>query len=193
MRASDRADIEALQSALDAVEGETHRLVDGLSEDLGAWRQAADSWSIAECIDHLAVANQVYLGTMRPAAERALREGRRRRRAARPGLLGGWFVRSLEPPVNSRFRSKAPTSIQPRPSPPLHDAVAAFLASQVEVRAFIRKYADTDLVGVRFANPFIGGVWFSLATGLHVIAAHERRHIWQAWRVREAAERAFAA
>jgi hypothetical protein len=193
MRASDRADIEALQSALDAVEGETHRLVDGLSEDLGAWRQAPDSWSIAECIDHLAVANQVYLGTMRPAAERALREGRRRRRAARPGLLGGWFVRSLEPPVNSRFRSKAPTSIQPRPSPPLHDAVAAFLASQVEVRAFIRKYADTDLVGVRFANPFIGGVWFSLATGLHVIAAHERRHIWQAWRVREAAERAFAA
>ena len=193
MRASDRADIEALQSALDAVEGETHRLVDGLSEDLGAWRQAPDSWSIAECIDHLAVANQVYLGAMRPAAERALREGRRRRRAARPGLLGGWFVRSLEPPVNSRFRSKAPTSIQPRPSPPLHDAVAAFLASQAEVRAFIRKYADTDLVGVRFANPFIGGVWFSLATGLHVIAAHERRHIWQAWRVREAAERAFAA
>jgi hypothetical protein len=193
MRASDRADIEALQSALDAVEGETHRLVDGLSEDLGAWRQAADSWSIAECIDHLAVANQVYLGAMRPAAERALREGRRRRRAARPGLLGGWFVRSLEPPVNSRFRSKAPTSIRPRPSPPLHDAVAAFLASQVEVRAFIRTYADTDLVGVRFANPFIAGVWFSLATGLHVIAAHERRHIWQAWRVREAAERAFAA
>ena len=26
-----------------------------------------------------------------------------------------------------------------------------------------------------------------LATGLHVIAAHERRHLWQAWRVRQAA------
>jgi hypothetical protein len=40
---------------------------------------------------------------------------------------------------------------------------------------------------------FIRGIRFSLATGLHVIAAHERRHLWQAWRVREAAERAVAA
>jgi len=34
-------------------------------------------------------------------------------------------------------------------------------------------------------------VRFSLATGLHVIAAHERRHLWQAWRVRANAERAL--
>jgi hypothetical protein len=46
---------------------------------------------------------------------------------------------------------------------------------------------------VRFKNPFIHGVRFSLATGLYVIAAHERRHLWQAWRVREAAEGAAAA
>jgi hypothetical protein len=42
---------------------------------------------------------------------------------------------------------------------------------------------------VRFPNPFVRGVRFSLATGLHVIAAHERRHLWQAWRARRAAER----
>jgi len=35
-------------------------------------------------------------------------------------------------------------------------------------------------------------VRFSLATGLHVISAHERRHLWQAWRVRQPAERALA-
>ena len=28
---------------------------------------------------------------------------------------------------------------------------------------------------------------FSLATGRHVIATHERRHLWQAWRVRRIA------
>jgi hypothetical protein len=57
------------------------------------------------------------------------------------------------------------------------------------VRSFLRTHADVDLAGVRFPNPFIRGVRFSLATGLHVIAAHERRHLWQARRVREAAER----
>jgi hypothetical protein len=48
--------------------------------------------------------------------------------------------------------------------------------------------AALDLAGIRFVNPFLPGVRFSLATGLHVIAAHERRHLWQAWRVRRAAE-----
>ena len=61
------------------------------------------------------------------------------------------------------------------------------------MREFLRRYAEIDLAGVRFPNPFIRGVRFSLATGLHVIAAHERRHLWQAWRVRQAAERAVAA
>jgi hypothetical protein len=61
------------------------------------------------------------------------------------------------------------------------------------VRTFLRRYAHIDLAGVHFPNPFIRGIRFSLATGLHVIAAHERRHLWQAWRVRQAAEGAVAA
>jgi len=58
--------------------------------------------------------------------------------------------------------------------------------SQAGVRTFLCSYATIDLAGVRFANPFIRGVRFSLATGLHVLAAHERRHLWQGWSVRRA-------
>jgi DinB superfamily len=71
----------------------------------------------------------------------------------------------------------------------LSDAFAAFTTSQNDVRAFLRAYADLDLARVRFPNPFVPGVRFSLATGLHVIISHERRHLWQAWRVRRALER----
>ena len=60
------------------------------------------------------------------------------------------------------------------------------------MRAFLRAHADLDLASVRFPNPFIPGVRFSLATGLHVIPAHERRHLWQAWRVRRAGEQAVS-
>ena len=61
------------------------------------------------------------------------------------------------------------------------------MSSQQQVRAFLRAGADLDLTGVRFPNPFVRGVRFSLATGFNVIVAHERRHLWQAWRVRQAA------
>jgi hypothetical protein len=36
-------------------------------------------------------------------------------------------------------------------------------------------------------------IHFEPRRGLHVIPAHERRHLWQAWRVRHTAERAVAA
>jgi DinB family protein len=178
------ADLQKLQDALDAAERDARALVAGLTEKQGAWRTDESSWSVAECLDHLATANRIYLGAMRPAAARALGQRSRRRGPAEPGVVGGWFVRYLEPPVNPRFKSKAPRTIRPRTAPALSDAFTAFLASQDEARTFLRTYAGIDLRGVHFPNPFIRGVRFSLATGLHVIAAHERRHLWQAWRVR---------
>ncbi len=184
----DRTDIQELELAFDAVERGARTLVQGLSADEGIWRSAPGSWSIAECLDHLATANRVYLRAMQPAAERARKGGSRRSRPAVPGLIGGWFVRTMEPPVPPRRKLKAPKKIVPRESPPLGDAAEQFLASQDEVRAFLRTYADIELAGVRFVNPFVPLIRFSLATGLHVIAAHERRHLWQAWNVRAAME-----
>ena len=72
----------------------------------------------------------------------------------------------------------------PRPSPPLADAESAFFAAHADVVRFLERYAEIDLAGVRFRNPFIPAIHFSLATGLHVLAAHERRHLWQAGNVR---------
>lgn len=182
-----RPDILALEEALNAAERDARALVAGLTEDQGTWRAEPGSWSVAECLDHLATANRVYLRAMEPSADRALAQGRRRRGPPRPGLIGRWFVRTLEPPVKTLYKRKAPKSIRPRVSPALHDAFDKFLGSQDEVRRFLRTYADIDLAGVRFPNPFVRGVRFSLATGLHVIPAHERRHLWQGWRVRKAA------
>jgi hypothetical protein len=181
------ADILALQEAYDAVERDARALVTGLTPETGVWQPAPDSWSVAHCLDHLATANRVYLQAMQPAAERALAARRLRRGEALPGVIGRWFVGMLEPPVTVRNKMWAPKKIKPRPAPPFEDAATQFFASQSDVRAFLKRFAAIDLAGTRFANPFIPGVRFSLATGLHVIAAHERRHLWQAWRVRQAA------
>jgi DinB family protein len=185
--ASDTADdIRRLLDELEAAEGDAKAVAGGLTEEQGTWRAEPGSWSVAECLDHLATANRVYLQAMREPAERARQRGSRRRRPVRPGWAGRLFVSSLEPPPKRLSRLKAPRKIRPRAGPPLSDAFAAFLASQAEVREFVSTYADVELAGVRFPNPFVRGIRFSLATGLHVITAHERRHLWQAWRVRRA-------
>jgi hypothetical protein len=181
-------EIEKLDAELEANGRDATALVNGLPEDLGRWRSAPDVWSVAECIDHLAVADNVYLRSMAEPARRAREEARMRRKPALPGLLGGWFARSLEPPVRRLRKVKAPRLIRPHMAPLLGDAYRDFTAAHDNVRAFLEVNADLDLATITFPNPFIRGVHFSLATGLHVIAAHERRHLWQGWRARKAAE-----
>jgi hypothetical protein len=180
-------DIRTLIDELAATERDAEALVEGLSEEQGGWRPSPEAWSVAECLDHLATANRVYVAAMRPAAERARRRGRWRRGPAEPGLLGGWFVKTLEPPVKPRRKLTAPAKIRPRSQPPLAAARADFFTEHRNAVAFLRENADLDLARIRFPNPFIAVIHWSLATGMHVIAAHERRHLLQAWRVRKAA------
>jgi hypothetical protein len=182
-------DIRDLQDQLDAAERDAEALVAGLSEEHGTRPADAGCWSVAECLDHLATGNRVYLRAMQEPADRARARGRHRRRPATPGWVGRLFVRTLEPPPTWWSKRKAPRSIRPRAAPPLAETFASFVASQADVRRFLRANADLDLTGIRFPNPFVAGIRFSLATGFHVIAAHERRHLWQAWRVRRAIER----
>ena len=181
-------ELRRLGQELDAAQADAAALVQGLDTERGAWRVESGSWSIAECLDHLATANRVYLRVMQPAADRARERGRVRRGSALPGVLGRLFIKWMEPPVRPRMRGKSPRLIRPREQPPLENAYADFLQQQEQVRAFIDANADIDLAGVTFPNPFIGGLRWSLATGLHVITSHERRHLWQAWNVRRAME-----
>lgn len=186
MAANAPPDITELQDQLEAAERDAEALVAGLSDEQGGRGPEGGGWSVAECLDHLATGNRLYLHAMEEAANGARMRGIHRRRPARPGLVGRLFVGLLEPPPRWWSRMKAPRKTRPRAAPPLAETFASFMATQADVRAFLRTNADLDLAGIRFSNPFLRGIFFSLATGLHVIVAHERRHLLQAWRVRRA-------
>jgi hypothetical protein len=98
------------------------------------------------------------------------------------------FLWSMEPPA--RMKLKAPLAgMQPASSHEKGALLTEFSRRQGEVIALVRATGDLDLNGVRFSNPMLNGLrLFNVATGLLVIAAHERRHLWQARRVLERAE-----
>jgi len=169
---------------LDAADDRACQLTTSLTEAQAGWRPGAGAgWSIAQCLEHTAITNGVYLQNIREAAVRA-----------RPGHValqtGGWFsqffLKKSEPPPSLKI--KAPRKIQPRPTLPLCEALAEFLASNADVRSFVNETADRNLCATRFRNPFMPGLNFTIASGLLIIAAHNRRHLWQAERVRMAGD-----
>ena len=172
-------DVQAMCDAYDALVADAIALV-GPLDDARANAQPGGGtrWSVAQNLDHLTRANAAYLDTLRPALDRARRAGRLRRRPLAPGAPGRWFLGALEPPP--RMRVRAPRSIQPASTFTAAAVLDAFCASVVSARELLLASADLDLNGTRFQNPFVPLVQVRASTGFLILAAHGRRHLWQA-------------
>ena len=169
-------DIVAYLAQLDDADRAATALVARLSDEQANWRpHAGAAWSLAQCLDHMATTNMAYLPPLKTAAS-----------AARPGHVpyrtGGfasqYFLKKTEPPVATKL--KAPKRIQPQSKISVAEALAKFQRSNEAIRQFAAETAGVNLCGVRFKNPFIPLLMnFTVASGLLIIAAHNRRHLWQ--------------
>lgn len=175
-------DLQTLADAVDWADAQADALAGRLTDEEFFW--APDDgrrWSVALCLDHLAVANTVYGAAIREAVDRARAAGWRRTGPAAPGFFGRLFVASLEPPV--KRRTSAPTKIRPRPAASRGQTLDAYHAAHDGIRRLLEDAVAIDVNRATFRNPFIGLVRIKVSTALQVIAAHDRRHLWQAAQV----------
>jgi hypothetical protein len=178
------ADLQEVIDALTAVERDAERIVAPLDDEQINWSPARGAWSIAQCLDHLNVANGRYFGAMTAAVARAEAGGLTRRGPIRSSFLGRWFVAMLEPPV--RLNARAPGNIRPAGHRHKAEVWPEFVRQHTHMRASIAGWGQVDLNRAVFPNPLVGYGRLRAGTGLRIIAAHDRRHVWQASRVRAA-------
>lgn len=170
----------ALMAELARLSFEAGQIAAPLDDRRFNWRPDPTSWSVGQCLEHLVRANRCYLDALEDAARAGqLSEGKCDPKPLEPGRLGSWFLRQLEPPVERRFT--APKKAVPPSLVTREATLVAFAGEQQRAIELVRDTACLDCNSVRFRNPFAYGLRvFNLATGLLVLAAHERRHLWQA-------------
>src|SRR5579872_236901 len=104
-----------------------------------------------QCIEHLRIANEVYL----PAISAAL-QGREEARVQEIKLswFSRWFIRNYIAPNPEGMRARAPKKIEPalQVDPRI---VEMFLRSNQAARQLVRRASFCDVNRVRFKNPFI--------------------------------------
>ena len=177
-------DLQEVLDQIDAADRDGASLAAPLSEEQFGWQpDGGGSWSVGQCLEHLAVINVLYGDAVRSGIERAHARGWHRQGPLAPGIFGRWFVRSLEPPV--KLRSRAPGTVHPRAQLPKAEVLRQYHDAHDRVRALVRNAAGIDANRATFQNPFVRFVRVRVATGLQVIPAHDRRHLWQARRVIE--------
>jgi DinB superfamily len=184
-------DLQSVVDELDRTDEEARKLVSGLTEAEVNWQPGAGAgWSVAQCLDHLAQSNTVYTAALRTAVRNVKPGTASRAGPIRPGWLPRLFINALEPPP--RRKLKAQKKVMPAAHHNGAKVLSAFVTAHNEVRALVRESFRMDLNRIRFTNPFLRVFHFTVGTGLMVIGAHDRRHLWQAKQVVESMKAAGA-
>ncbi len=166
-----------------------YQTVDKITEDAQAWfgkldephlnwQPNAQTWSIAQNLEHLMVVNRSYY----PLVE-ALREGKLKLPwvSKLPFLvrsMGNLILNSVQP--DNKKKVNTFNIWQPRSSALPYDQVQLFTDHQQELKEFMRSSEDLVKAGAIIYSPANKRIVYKLGVALEIIVAHESRHLQQA-------------
>jgi len=178
--------LNTIKSQIDAASQRAIAIVNGVSLAQLKQRPQPDQWSIAECLVHLNLASQADIALLNDTYERTPTRRMHVENQFKMDLLSRFLKWALEPPPISVFKIKTTKSFQPVDIEPLGEVLPTFLALQEQLKASVDAANGLPLDRIKVVSPFNSRIKYNLFSCFHLLLAHERRHLWQAERVKEA-------
>ncbi len=175
--------LEEYRQQFERIASEAKELTKGLTEAQFNWRPAPDQWSIEECLAHLTAVGQVQVAAVEKAVDDAKARGIMGTGPFEYPIWERFILRETEPPV--RHQMPAPKRFTPIHGQPITGILPTFLHVQRQFTLQIERADGLDLRRVKVPTPIAPLLKLSLGATLAQAAAHERRHMAQARRVRE--------
>src|SRR5207237_2874432 len=151
------------------------------------WKPSPEQWSIAQCLEHLAIATNQFENYFITALEQA------RKKSAvtsplvyKPSMMGGWLARYVDP-VNPK-KLPAPKVFRPAAVSSITKPLDLFLNAQTKFIDFVKQCNGIDYNKTRLRSPVTPLMRYSLADAFVITVLHGQRPLGQACRVRELAE-----
>ncbi|MEZ6003832.1 MAG: DinB family protein [Planctomycetota bacterium] len=160
------------------------KLTRGLSSQQVHWHPAQGSWSIAQCLHHLAVSVRAYA----PRIHRALQDpvmAQADGKAYAPRWLAGRFIEFVSP--RSPKALKAPGTFKPESDPPT-DGLQDFIEMQEFLIHALGAALPVDLNRNKLRSPALPLMTFTIGECFEMLIEHNDRHLGQAQRVRDHAD-----
>ena len=170
--------IDELKAELEEATERARKLVQSTEPRHFTVRPNMSSWSAAECLSHLSISTEMFLPALRETIENARKRGLAPEKRASMDILGRilrWF---LEPPVRQRVKTAArfvPKSVRAKA-----EALNEFISLQNQLIEVLQTANEIPLSKVKIVSPFDKRVKYNLYSAFRIIAAHQRRHLWQA-------------
>jgi hypothetical protein len=176
-------ELERYRQEFEEITAQVEDWIDGMTEAQFNWRPSAAAWSIQQCLAHLTMVGQAEVSAIEESIGRARELGLT---GAEPFEYPAWeryILRETEPPVRNPF--EAPKRFVPVHEQPITGILPTFLHVQQRFLVQIERADGLDLRRVKVTTPITKLLKMSLGITLAQAAAHERRHLVQARRIRE--------
>ncbi len=176
-------EIDEFRRQFEQISADADALVTPLGEGQFTWRPAPNRWSIAECLEHMNATARAYLPAIDEGIADAIKHGAYAEGPFYYSVVGRLFSHLMEPPA--RFRMRAAIDKQPGPQRPKRETLAGFRAYQVQYVDRLRQANGIDLARSCVRSPLASWIRIPLGSAFASMAAHERRHLWQARKITE--------
>jgi len=170
--------IALVEEELNAATDRARALVDTTAARLFTVRPSLTQWSAAECLSHLSISTELFLPVLRKATDDARSRGMTGNGAPSMDLLGRILKWFLEPPVRSRMKTTA--AFVPRSVRAKAEALAEFSMLQSQLIDLWRSVHDLPIGKLKIISPFDSRLKYNVYSAFRIVAAHQRRHLWQA-------------
>lgn len=163
-----------------------HDLAGGVDAETLNRNPPDGGWSAAQCLEHLNETARVYLPVIAEAMETGRAAGLTERTGDGRTFIGRIIAWSQEPPVRFRFRTFEAIE-PPREALDRDRVLEDFEALHEELIVRINEAGTLDCKRIRFRSVLDPRLKLSLGDWFGFLAAHGRRHLWQAQRALERA------
>jgi len=147
------------------------------------WRPSPESWSIAQCLEHLVISHSAYFPVLKKATEGVYRVSFWERYSPFSGICG----RLLKDQLREQPKKKliAPKVIRPTTSEIKEEIIERYQQSLDRFLQYISDCRNIDIDKTIITSPAIRIVTYRLRDAFQFLVQHEHRHINQATRVKE--------
>lgn len=172
-----KAETTRLHGELDEVVQRCNALAARLDDALLMRRPAPESWSVAENLEHLSATAATYGRRIRRSLDAASMSDAVSKE--KTSIVGRVWLSLVEPPA--RIRLKVPAAaLQPGEITTRDALLARFGETHATLIALLDESDAYDRMRVRIPSPFAKRIRVTLYDAFVVLAAHGRRHVWQA-------------
>lgn len=165
--------VDEVEKELNEATRRAWMLVQSTDGRLFTVRPSPSRWSAAECLVHLSISSEQFL----PVLREALQQKNAKKKTPKMDLVGRVLAWFLEPPIRTKVKTSAP--FVPKAVRTKADAFGEFASLQEKLIDLLREARNTDLTR-KIVSPFDKRVRYNLYSAFRIVAAHERRHLWQA-------------